>query len=80
MLSVGEVTTLARASSNFSSIRTVVPMNIVRQWQLKEGDKLDWTWEARNNEMVVVVRKAGEIDNRGTVGFTMHGGKVKKRR
>jgi hypothetical protein len=31
--------------------------SIVRQWNLKEGDKLDWSWEARNSEMVVVVRK-----------------------
>jgi hypothetical protein len=57
MVRVGEITTIARASSNFSSLRTVVPMNIVRQWQLKEGDKLDWSWEARDNEMVMVVKK-----------------------
>jgi hypothetical protein len=57
MMKVGEITTIARASSNFSSLRTVVPMNIVRQWQLKEGDKLDWSWEARDNEMVMVVKK-----------------------
>jgi hypothetical protein len=36
---------------------TVIPMSIVKQWSLKEGDKLDWSWEARNSEMVVVVRK-----------------------
>jgi bifunctional DNA-binding transcriptional regulator/antitoxin component of YhaV-PrlF toxin-antitoxin module len=53
----GEVTTIAKASSNYSSLRTVVPMPIVRQWNLKEGDKLDWSWEVRNNEMIVVVRK-----------------------
>ena len=35
----------------------VIPMSIVRQWSIKEGDKLDWSWEARNSEMVVVVRK-----------------------
>jgi len=29
----------------------------VRQWSIKEGDKLDWPWEVQNNEMVVVVRK-----------------------
>jgi hypothetical protein len=32
-------------------------MSIVRQWSLKEGDKLDWSWEVRNNEMFVVVRR-----------------------
>ena len=54
---MGEITTLAKASSNYASLRTVVPMPIVRQWSLKEGDKLDWSWEVQNNEMVVVVRK-----------------------
>jgi hypothetical protein len=54
---MGEVTTISKASSNFASLRTVIPMSIVRQWNLKEGDKLDWSWAARNSEMVVVVRK-----------------------
>ena len=54
---MGELTTIAKASSNFASLRTVIPMSIVRQWNLKDGDKLDWSWEARNNEMIVVVRK-----------------------
>lgn len=57
MQAMGEITTLAKASSNYASLRTVVPMSIVRQWSLKEGDKLDWAWEVRNNEMIVVVRK-----------------------
>jgi hypothetical protein len=57
MQAMGEVTTLAKASSNYASLRTVVPMPIVRQWNLKERDKLDWSWEVQNNEMIVVVRK-----------------------
>ena len=57
MQAMGEVTTLAKASSNYASLRTVVPMPVVRQWNLKEGDKLDWSWEVQNNEMIVVVRK-----------------------
>jgi bifunctional DNA-binding transcriptional regulator/antitoxin component of YhaV-PrlF toxin-antitoxin module len=57
---MGEITTIAKASTNFASLRTVIPMFIVKQWQLKEGDKLDWQIEARNNEVVLVVRKAGE--------------------
>jgi bifunctional DNA-binding transcriptional regulator/antitoxin component of YhaV-PrlF toxin-antitoxin module len=57
MQAVGEITTIAKASSNYASLRTVIPMSIVRQWNLKEGDKLDWSWEVRNSEMIVVVRK-----------------------
>jgi hypothetical protein len=59
MQCMGELTTIAKASTNFASLRTVIPMFIVKQW-LKEGDKLDWQIEARNNEVVLVVRKAGE--------------------
>ena len=33
-------------------------MFIVKQWQLKSGDKLDWSLEARGkNEIVIVVKK-----------------------
>ncbi|HET7147992.1 MAG TPA: AbrB/MazE/SpoVT family DNA-binding domain-containing protein [Candidatus Nitrosopolaris sp.] len=54
---VGEETTLAKNSPKFASLRTTIPMSIVRQWQLKEGDKLDWSWEARDGEMILVVRR-----------------------
>jgi hypothetical protein len=56
-LTMGEVTTLAKNSPNFASLRTTIPMNIVRQWTLKPGSQLDWSWEVVNGEMVVVVRK-----------------------
>ena len=51
---MGEITTIGKASSNYTSLLTVVPMSIVKQWSLKEGDKLNWSWEARNSKMVVV--------------------------
>jgi len=54
---LGEETTLAKNSPRFASLRTTIPMSIVRQWRLKEGDKLDWSWEARNGEMILVVKK-----------------------
>jgi len=38
---MGEITTIAKASTNFASLRTVIPMFIVKQWQLREEDKLD---------------------------------------
>jgi antitoxin component of MazEF toxin-antitoxin module len=55
--SMGEVTTLAKNSPKFASLRTTIPMNIVRQWNLKEGSQLDWSWEVVKGEMVVIVRK-----------------------
>jgi hypothetical protein len=35
----------------------------VRQWQLKEGDHIDWSWEARNGEMVIVIKKVEHFGN-----------------
>lgn len=58
MPSVGETTTLAKASSQFNSLRTTVPMSVVKQWKLKEGDKFDWEWKVVDGEMVLVVKKA----------------------
>lgn len=55
---MGEITTVSRASSNFASLRTVIPMGIIKQWKLKEGDKIDWEWEILKGEMVLVIKKA----------------------
>jgi hypothetical protein len=55
---VGEITTISRASSNFGSLRTVIPMSIIHQWKLKEGDKLEWEWQVLKGEMVLIVNKA----------------------
>ncbi len=34
-----------------------IPIFLVKQWRLKAGDKLDWSLEARKNEITIVVRK-----------------------
>jgi hypothetical protein len=49
---VGELTTLAKNSKRFASLRTAVPMSIVKQWKLREGHRLEWSWEVVNDEMV----------------------------
>ena len=54
----GETTTLSVAQTKSWSLRTTVPIGIVRQLGLKEGDKLKWKLEARNNRLVVVVEPA----------------------
>jgi hypothetical protein len=54
---LGEETTLVRAHSTNDSLRTTVPKSIVRQWKLKESDKLDWSWEVLNGKMVLIVKK-----------------------
>jgi hypothetical protein len=55
---VGEITTLALNSPKRASLRTTIPMFIVKQWGLHAGDKLDWSLEARKDEIVILVKKA----------------------
>jgi hypothetical protein len=57
MPSMGEITVASRASSKFASLRTTIPMSIVRQWKLKDGDKLDWEWKVIDGQMSLVVTK-----------------------
>ena len=54
---MGELTTLALNTPNKASLRTTIPIFIVKQWGLKAGDKLDWSLESRKNEITIVVRK-----------------------
>ena len=39
-----------------NSYRTTVPAGIITQYNLKEGDKLEWTLKAENGDIVVVVK------------------------
>lgn len=52
---MGEITTLTKAAPKTISLRTTVPANIVRQFKLGDGDKLDWTLEVRDSKMIIVV-------------------------
>ena len=54
---MGEITTLALNAPNKASLRTTIPMFIVKQWGLESGDKLDWTLESKRNEIVIIVKK-----------------------
>jgi hypothetical protein len=64
---MGEITTLALNSPNRASLRTTIPMFIVKQWGLHAGDKLDWSLEARKDEIVILVKKA-DIKNKKKKG------------
>jgi hypothetical protein len=55
---MGEITTLALNSPKRASLRTTIPMFIVKQWALHAGDKLDWSLEARKDEIVILVKRA----------------------
>ncbi len=56
----GEITSLTRASGKGESLRTTVPMSIVRQLDLKEGDKIRWEFRSNGNELEIVVSPVRE--------------------
>ena len=53
---MGEITKLSVATSGKESLRTTVPMSILKQFNLEAGDKLDWALEARDNQLIIVVQ------------------------
>jgi hypothetical protein len=48
-------TTLHRANDSSSSLRTTVPISIIKQFNLNEGDKLSWKFSVRQNKLVIEV-------------------------
>lgn len=57
---MGEITTLTKAAPKTISLRTTVPANIVRQFKLANGDKLDWILEVQDGKLIVVVTPVKE--------------------
>ena len=51
---MGEITTLVKATSKTLSLRTTVPKNIVNQFGLKEGDKLNWELRVDEGRIIIV--------------------------
>jgi len=52
----GETTILTYASSKSKSLRTTIPFFIVKQFNLKASDQLDWTIKAEDGELIIVVK------------------------
>lgn len=53
---MGETTTLTLAAPRKASLRTTVPMSVVKQFNLTSGDMLDWAFEVESGEMAIRVR------------------------
>jgi hypothetical protein len=68
IVTMGERTALTLNTKNRASLRTTIPMFIVRQWNLKPGDDVEWSIEiCGNGELVAVVRRtipAATVDKR----------------
>jgi len=55
MENLGETTKLTLAKTKSESLRTTVPMSIVRQFNLKVGDKIGWKIDVKDGELIIVV-------------------------
>jgi bifunctional DNA-binding transcriptional regulator/antitoxin component of YhaV-PrlF toxin-antitoxin module len=53
---LGKKTKLTTAVAKSASLRTTVPMSVVKQFDLKLGDELDWAFEVIDGKMAIVVR------------------------
>jgi ABC-type uncharacterized transport system YnjBCD substrate-binding protein len=56
----GEITAVAKNAKDSASLRTTIPMSMVKQWQLKPKDKLCWRWEVIQGKMVALVERYEE--------------------
>ena len=54
---MGVTTSLHIVSTRKASLKTTVPVFIVKQFNLKKGDNLEWCIDMHNNEMVIIVKK-----------------------
>ncbi|MEQ9713899.1 MAG: AbrB/MazE/SpoVT family DNA-binding domain-containing protein [Candidatus Asgardarchaeia archaeon] len=57
---MGEVTVITKATTKGRSLRTTIPIGIVRQFNLSEGDKLNWEIRAENGDLIIVVKPLKE--------------------
>jgi len=53
---MGEITYLTKAASKSQSLRTTVPMSLVKQFGLTEDDKLDWILKAEGGEIIIIIK------------------------
>ena len=52
-----ETTIAAKAQSKYMSLRTSIPIAVVKQINIKQGDKLHWEFGVENGEIIVKFRK-----------------------
>lgn len=53
---MGFKTTIAKASTIANSFRTTVPAGIMNQFNLNEGDKLDWSIEVKDGKLIIFIK------------------------
>ncbi len=53
---MGEITYLNKATNKGESLRTTVPMSVVKQFGLTDEDKLDWQIKAEGSELIIQIK------------------------
>lgn len=53
---MGEITVPSKSTTKSGSLRTTIPMGIVKQFNLSQGDRLNWEIKAEDGELIIVVR------------------------
>ena len=51
----GQITSLTKANKTSESLRTTVPSSVIKQFDLKEGDKIRW-WLETNKKGDIIIR------------------------
>ena len=53
---MGDITYLNKATNKGESLRTTVPMSVVKQFGLTEDDKLDWQIKVEGGELAIQIK------------------------
>lgn len=64
-MSRGQITSLTKANKTSDSLRTTVPSSVIKQFDLREGDKLRWQFET--NKMGEIFVKIDPVREESTV-------------
>jgi len=67
----GQITSLTKANKNSESLRTTVPSSVIKQFDLKEGDKLRWQFVPNKGDLFIrldPVKAGRDLTGRGGEG------------
>lgn len=53
---MGLTTIVSKATTTGDSLRTTIPISIVKQFEIKEGDILGWEFKADNGNLIILVK------------------------
>ena len=76
---MGEKSSVTINTPGKASLKTTIPISMVRQFRINQGDLLDWSIaKIGENELVMVVRKEGQKLEQNIVPYEVIKKNVKK--